>query len=285
MNSRRRIAALMLPPTLWLVLLFLAPMLIMILFSFRAGTFEPERSRLTLEQYQKFFANADYHRLLLESTAIAFIVSIFCIALAYPIAYFLTFHAGAMQYTLLTILIVPAWTSYLLRILAWKVILGTGGLLNSFLLSTGLIREGAPILLYSREAVIVALIYVWIPFAALPIYSALQRIDRNLLEAAADLGCTPWEIFRRVTLPLSLPGVVAGFFFVFIPTVGEWVTPTLVGGVSGTMYGNIIQDLFVRANAWPLGAVMSLVMLLLVLVQIVIFVRASPRGLSDLAGV
>jgi len=283
-HERRRVAALMLPPALWLVLLFLAPMVIMAAYSFRAGTFEPERSIFTIEQYQKFLAHTAYHRLLLQSILVAFVVSMLCIVLAYPIAYFLAFRAGSLQYTLLTILIVPAWISYLLRILAWKVILGSSGLLNSFLISAGLIREGSPILLYSRDAVIVALVYVWIPFAALPIYSALQRIDRRLLEAAADLGCAPWEAFFRVTLPLSVPGLVAGFFFVFIPTVGEWVTPTLVGGVSGTMYGNIIQDLFVRANDWPLGAVMSLVMLALVLVQIAVFVRLSPRGLSDLAG-
>jgi spermidine/putrescine transport system permease protein len=283
-ENRRRIAILMTPPLLWLVLLFVVPMLIMAVFTFRAGTFGEQREVFTLDNYREFFANTDYHRLLLESIGVALVVSIFCIILSYPLAYFLAFRAGSLQYILLTILIVPAWTSYLLRILAWKVILGSGGLLNSFLLSAGLIAEGAPILLYSREAVIVALVYVWIPFVMLPIYSALQRINRSLLEAAADLGCAPWETFLRVTLPLSLPGVAAGFFFVFIPTLGEWVTPTLVGGVSGTMYGNIIQNLFVRANDWPLGSLMSLVMLVLVLIQIVIFVRLSPRGLSDLAG-
>jgi spermidine/putrescine transport system permease protein len=284
MNTRRRVLALMTPPVLWLALLFVLPMIIMAVYSLRAGTFGAARDVFTLEHYREFVDSTAYHRLLLQSTLTAFVVSIACVALAYPLAYFLSFRAGAMKLTLLTILIVPAWTSYLLRILAWKVILGSDGLLNSLLISIGLISEGAPILLYSRDAVIVTLVYVWIPFVTLPIFAALQRIDRRLLEASADLGSAPWETFLRVTLPLSLPGVIAGFFFVFIPTVGEWVTPTLVGGVSGTMYGNIIQDLFVRGNNWPFGAVMSLVMLLLVLAQLAIFARLAPRGLMDVGG-
>jgi len=283
MEHRGRIAVLMTPPVLWLVLLFLLPMAIMALFSFRAGTFGAERDIFTLEHYREFFQNAGFQRLLWQSAVTALLTSAFSILLAYPIAYFLAFRARSMQLTLLTILIVPAWTSYLLRILAWKLILGSNGLLNSFLLSAGLIEEAAPILLYSRAAVVVTLVYVWIPFVTLPIFSALQRIDRSLLEAAADLGCAPWEVFLRVTLPLSLPGVVAGFFFVFIPTLGEWVTPSFVGGVEGTMYGNLIQDQFVRALNWPLGSLMSLVMLILVIVQIFIFSRVVR--LSDLAGV
>lgn len=274
---------LMTPPTLTLAVFFLLPMFIMAVFSFRQGAFSPEREIFTLEHYAEFATNTAYQRLLGESALVALIVSALAILIAYPIAYFLAFRAGTMQLTLLTILIIPAWTSYLLRILAWKIILGTNGLLNSLLLSTGLISEAAPILLYSQTAVVVTLVYVWVPFVALPIFSALQRIDRSLLEAAADLGCTAWERFVRVTLPLSLPGVAAGFLFVFIPTLGEWVTPALVGGVQGTMYGNIIQDQFVRALNWPLGSLMSLVMLALMLILLALFSRTVR--LSDLAGV
>ncbi len=283
MEHRGRVAVLMSPPALWLAVFFLLPMAIMAVFSFRAGTFPPDREVFTLDQYREFAENTAFHRLLGYSLLVALSTSSLSILFAYPIAYFLAFRAGAMQITLLTILIVPAWTSYLLRILAWKLILGSNGLLNSFLLSTGLIAESAPILLYSRAAVVVTLVYVWIPFVALPIFSALQRIDRSLLEAAADLGCPAWETFLRVTLPLSLPGVAAGFFFVFIPTLGEWVTPALVGGVQGVMYGNIIQDQFVRALNWPLGSLMSLVMLVLMLIQIALFSRVIR--LSDLAGI
>lgn len=282
METRSRITILMTPPTLWLVVLFIVPLGVMALFSFRAGSFAPERDTFTLETYQAYFANTAYQRLLVQSAVIAFQTSLFTILLAYPIAYFLAFRAGPMRVTLLTVLIVPAWTSYLLRILAWKVILGSNGALATFLLSIGLLQEAAPLLLYSRTAVIVTLVYSWIPFVTLPIFAALERIDKRLLEAAADLGCAPWEAFLRVTLPLSLPGVIAGFFFVFIPTLGEWVTPSLVGGVQGVMYGNLIQDQFVRALNWPMGSLMSLVMLAVVLVLTLIFSRVAR--LSDLAG-
>lgn len=271
------------PPVLVLTAFFVLPMIIMAIYSFRLGTFAPERDSFTLEHYAEYFGNLSYHRLLLQSVVVAFITSLLSVLFAYPIAYFLVFRAGQAQLTLLTILLVPAWTSYLLRILAWKLILGSGGLLNSLLLSTGLIKEASPILLYSQTAVIVTLVYVWVPFVVLPIFSALQRIDRSLLEAASDLGCSQAEAFLRVTLPLSLPGVVAGFLFVFIPTLGEWVTPSLVGGVQGTLFGNIIQDQFVRALNWPLGSLMSLVMLVLMIIQLALFSRVIR--LNDLAGV
>ncbi|MCB0079716.1 MAG: ABC transporter permease subunit, partial [Caldilineaceae bacterium] len=138
---------------------------------------------------------------------------------------------------------------------------------------SGLIHEATPILLYSPLAVVVVLVYVWIPFAALPIFAALQRIDNSLLEAAADLGSPQWETFLRVVLPLSMPGVGAAFFLVFIPTLGEYVTPLLVGGVNGIMYGNVIQSQFSRALNWPLGSLLSLVMLVVVLPIMLLFNR------------
>lgn len=273
MENRKRIAILMGPPALWLIFLFLLPLGIMALYTFRAGTFGEAREVFTLKSYAAFLANPAYHRQLLRSTWIAFLVSLLSVALAYPLAYYLTFRAGARKVLLLTILIIPAWTSYLLRILSWRLILGSNGILNSILLSLGLVDEAAPILLYSSTAVTITLTYVWIPFVALPIFASLERINKSLLEAAADLGCTRWQAFKRVTLPLSMPGVLAGFFFAFIPTVGEYVTPLLVGGSKGILYGNLIQDQFVKALNWPMGSIMSLAMLVLVLVLIAIFLR------------
>lgn len=273
MNARTRVLVLMLPPAAMLLAFFVIPMVAMASFSFRAGSFGPERSILTLEAYRQFLSNSAYQELLLRSTLIALQTSLLCVVLAYPVAYYLSFRAGERRSSLLTLLLVPAWTSFLLRVLAWKLILGSEGLLSSFLVSIGILAEPQPILLYSRAAVVVTLVYSWIPFVALPIFAALERMDRHLLEAAADLGCPPWHAFLRVTLPLSLPGVVAGFFFVFIPTLGEWVTPALVGGVRGTMYGSIIQDQFRSALNWPLGAVMSLVMLVMMLVLLFLFSR------------
>ncbi|NLD43962.1 MAG: ABC transporter permease [Chloroflexi bacterium] len=273
MNIRRRILVLMLPPTALLLGFFIIPMIAMGSFSFRAGSFGAQRNMFSLESYRNFFSNTAYQQLLIRSTLVALWTSLICVLLSYPVAYFLSFRAGERRSTLLTLLLVPAWTSFLLRVLAWKLVLGSEGLLSTFLMTIGVLAEPRPVLLYTRAAVIVTLVYSWIPFVALPIFAALERMDRSLLEAAADLGCPPWQAFLRVTLPLSLPGVVAGFFFVFIPTLGEWVTPALVGGVRGTMYGNIIQDQFRSALNWPMGAVMSLVMLLMMLVLLFIFGR------------
>jgi spermidine/putrescine transport system permease protein len=273
METRSRLAVLISPPALYLFLLFLVPLGIMAVFSFRAGTIGEASRTFTFDHYREFLANASFHRLLGRSGLIALAISTVSVLLAYPLAYFLVFVAGERRVTLLTLIIVPTWTSYLLRIFAWKLILGTTGLLNSLFLWLGVIERAAPILLYSRIAVVITLVYVWTPFVALPVFAALERIDRSLLEAAADLGCRPWQAFLRVTLPLSLPGVIAGFFFALIPTLGEFVTPLLVGGGQGSMYGNLIQDQFVRALNWPMGSVMSLAMLAVVLVLIFVFIR------------
>lgn len=273
MENRKRVAILMGPPVLFLIFLFVLPLAIMAVFTFRSGMLGAERNVFTLDNYREFFSSPSYLRLLWRSTWVAFIVSVLSVALAYPLAYFLAFRVGSRKVILLTILIVPAWTSYLLRILAWRLILGSSGVLNSVLLSLGLIEEASPILLYSMTAVGITLTYVWIPFVALPIFAALERINRSVLEAAADLGCAPWQAFLRVTLPLSMPGVLGGFFFVFIPTLGEYVTPLLVGGAKGVMYGNLIQDQFVRALNWPLGSIMSLAMLVVALLLMALFVR------------
>ena len=282
MEHRSRFASLIGPPSLYLFLIFLMPMGLMLVYSFRAGISGEAHDTFTLANYQTFLANSHFHRLLWRSAVISFTIAVISSVMAYPLAYFLVFRGGKNRVMLMTLLIVPTWTSYLLRIFSWKLILGTSGLLNSLLLAVGLIEKASPILIYSRSAVIVTLVYVWVPFVALPVFAALDRIDKNLLEAAADLGCQPWEAFLRVTLPLSLPGVAAGFFFAFIPTLGEFVTPLLVGGASGAMYGNLIQDQFMRALNWPMGSVMSLAMLAAVLLLVFLLTRIS--SLSDLAG-
>ena len=270
MKQRTWLFILIAPPALWLVLLFVIPLVTMVLFTFRAGSFGAEREIFTLANYQEYFSNPSYQRMLWTSTLIALVVSVFSMILAYPLAYFLVFRAGALRFTFLLMVIVPAWISLLLRVFAWKLILGSNGLLNSLLLSLGLIAEATPILLYSQAAVMTALVYVYVPFIALPIFAALQRIDRSLLEAAADLGSSFWPTFFRVVLPLSLPGVLAGFFLVFIPTLGEYVTPLLVGGSQSMMYGNLIYNQFAKALNWPLGSLMSVVMLGMTLALILV---------------
>ena len=267
--------ALYILPLLWLSLFFIAPLLLMAAYSLRADmrgellqTWTP-----TLKQYSVLFAAGSYWRLLGVSALMALVIAINATLLAYPIAYFLAFRAWRKAGRYLVLLLIPFWTSYLLRIMSWKIILGSTGVLNSLLSYLGVIDQPLTALLYNRNAVVITLIYVWIPFAALPILAALQRIDLSLFEAAADLGATPLRRFWRITLPLSWPGVFAAFFMVFIPTVGEYVTPLLVGGSEGSMYGNIIQDFFTKAANWPLGSALSMIMLIGTLVLVLIAVR------------
>jgi spermidine/putrescine transport system permease protein len=275
MAQRRSIGlTLILPAAVWLLLFFIVPMIGMAIFSFRpdmSGDLFSLGWAPTLKQYET--ATGNYSGILWVSVQIAFGVALITTILAYPLAYFLVFKAGDRAPLLLTLAILPFWTSYLLRIIAWKIILGSDGLINSTLMALGLIHEASPVLLYSRTSVIITLIYVWLPFVALPIYAALQRINRSLLEAAAINGAPPWLAFLRVTLPLSLPGVIAGFVMVFIPTVGEYVTPVLVGGSQGSMYGNIIQTFFGQGINWPLGSALSMIMLAGVLLTAVILLR------------
>jgi spermidine/putrescine transport system permease protein len=282
MDERRRILVLMIPPTAWLVALLVIPIGTMAAVTFHSGTFGPSSQQFSLETYRTFISDIAFHRLLLRSFGIALAVSVLTVILSYPVAYFLSFEAGVHRVALLTALIIPAWTSYLLRVLAWKIILGPSGVLNSLLQGAGLTHEALPVLLYNRWAVIITLVYSWIPFVALPIFAALERIDRSLLESAADLGAARWQTFFRITVPLSMPGVIAGFLFVFIPTVGEYVTPSLVGGPTGVMYGNIIQDQFLSALNWPMGSIMSMALLIAVLLPLLAVGRYTR--LSDLAG-
>ncbi len=263
-------------PLLWLCIFFIAPLILMGAYSLRADMHGElfQNWIPTLKQYDQLFATDSYWRLLGVSALMALIVALGATAFSYPIAYFLAFRAGRKAGRYLVLLLVPFWTSYLLRIMAWKIILGSDGVLNSLFTYLGAIDQPLTALLYNRNAVVITLLYVWIPFATLPILATLQRIDVALFEAAADLGATPFRRFWRVTFPLSLPGVFAAFFMVFIPTVGEYVTPLLVGGSEGSMYGNIIQDFFTKAANWPLGSALSMIMLIGTLVLMVVALRA-----------
>lgn len=264
-----------LPPVIFLTLFLVAPLALMAALSLRADLSGPllEPWAPTLKHYAALIDTPSFVRLLVTSTIIAAIVAVLATALAYPVAYFLRFRAGRRATLYLLLLLVPFWTSYLLRVVAWRLMLGQEGVVNSFLMSAGLISEPISALLYNRAAVVVTLVYVWVPFAALPILAALQRIDPALHEAASDLYARPREQFMRVTLPLSMAGVLVAFFMVFIPTVGEYVTPMLVGGPGGSMYGNVIQDFFTRAANWPFGSMLAIVMLVATLAFSALAVR------------
>jgi len=255
---------------------FLAPIGIVAAYSFNALALPPAAPKLTTSAWGSFIHSSVYLRLFWKSVEMSLIVSSLVVVLAFPLAYFLALSGTKRKYILLLVLIAPFLTSYLLRVLAWKVILGDQGVVNSFLSWTGIRSPDHPIsaLLYSRFAVMLVLGYVWLPFVALPIFVSLESLDTRLLEAASDLGATRWQAFRRVTLPLTLPGIVAAFLFVFIPTVGEFITPSLVGGTSGYMYGNQIVDLFGTGFPdWETGSVLALFLLAVIAALTVVFAR------------
>jgi spermidine/putrescine transport system permease protein len=271
-------------PLAWLAVFFLVPIAIVAAYSFDVYSLDPGSHGFTLTAWHHFLHSSVYLKLFWKSVKMSLIVSAIIVALAYPLAYYLALSPTKRKYVLLLVLIAPFLTSYLLRVLAWKVILGNQGVINTFFVWTGLRSPDHPIsqLLYSRFAVLLVLGYIWLPFVALPIFVSLESLDRRLLEAASDLGASRLQAFRRITLPLSLPGVAAAFLFVFIPTLGEFVTPSLVGGTTGYMYGNQIVDLFGTGFPdWETGSVLALFLLGVVAVLTVVFARfLQPRKVA-----
>ena len=272
-------------PLAWLGVFFLLPIAFVALYSFDVYTLYPGAHGFTLAGWRATFHEPIYLRLFWKSVKMSLTVSAIIVLLAYPLAYYLALSGTKRKYILLLLLIAPFLTSYLLRVLAWKVILGDQGVINTFLFWTGVRSPGHPLsqLLYSRFAVMLVLGYIWLPFVALPIFVSLESLDRSLLEAASDLGASRLQAFRRVTLPLSLPGIFAAFLFVFIPTLGEFVTPSLVGGASGYMYGNQIVDLFGTGFPdWETGSVLALFLLVVVAVLTIVFSRfLQPRQVAS----
>ena len=217
------------------------------------------------------------------SMVITLLVSVMAVVAAYPLAYFLAFVARKRRYTLLLLILAPFFTSYLLRVIAWKVILANNGVINSALGELGIREQGDGIqwLIYSWFAVALVLFYSWVPFVALPIYVVLENMDRRLLEAAQDLGAGRLRTFVRVTLPLSLPGVIAAFVFVLIPTTGEFIAPLLVGGPDNSMFGNSIQAFFSETPNWNYGAVLAVWLIAIVIVLVLLFGRFLSTDLRQ----
>ena len=271
-------------PVAWLVIFFIVPIAIVAAYSFDLYSLFPGPHGFTFGAWRSFVHDRVYLRLFWKSVQMSLIVSVAIVVLAYPLAYYLALSGTKRKYVLLLVLIAPFLTSYLLRVLAWKVILGDQGVVNTFLFWARIRPTGHPIsaLLYSRFAVMLVLGYIWLPFVALPIFVSLESLDRRLLEAASDLGASRLQAFRRVTLPLSAPGLMAAFLFVFIPTLGEFVTPSLVGGASGYLYGNQIVDLFETGFPdWETGSVLALFLLGVVVVLTVVFARfLQPRRVA-----
>jgi len=227
--------------------------------------------------YQDNILHPLFWRVLARSLTISALVTIVTVVLAYPVAYVVSFRAGRYKHALLVIVSAPFFTSYLLRIFGWKIILGFNGVLNSALLGLGLIHEPLPFLVYNPAAVIIALSHAYLAFAILPIYVSLDRVERALLEAASDLGARPAKVFFKIVLPLSAPGVISAAVLIFVPTVGDYITPTLVGGPDGSMVANLIQSAFGKANDWPAGSALSMATILAVGVPLLIAFSIGHR--------
>ena len=272
--------ALLSPTIAFLAVALTAPLILLALYSFwRQSGLELDRD-LTLTQYETVLGQPFYRELFLRSVTISAIVTVITVALAYPMAYFVAFRVTRHKFLWLVLLSIPFWTSYLLRVFAWKVILGFNGVINTALMSLGVISQPLEFLLYNPTAVVITLAHAYAAFALLPIYVSLEKIDRLLLEAAADLGDGPVRRFLRVTLPLSIPGVLGAAVLIFVPTTGDYVTPSLVGGADGVMIANLIQVQFGRVNNWPLGAALAIASMAAVAVLAVSAIQAVKLAVA-----
>ena len=277
MYSRTYKTLVSLPPVLWVAFFLLLPYALMLVDSFwmvRDGVIVHQWN---LQNYAKLFENPLYLDVLFRTMRIAASVTLLSLLLGYPLAYYMSFHAGARKDLLYQLVIVPLWVSYLVRGYAWKTILGSEGVLNGFLQFIHVTREPVSFFLYSPFAVVLMLTHIYTPFVFLPLYASLEHIPRNLVEASQDLGAGSLATFTRVILPLSLPGLLAGATFAFVLTLGDFLAPQLVGGPSSIMIANIVQSLFGTAYDWPLGAAISVCILLLTVSLLFLTERLEKR--------
>lgn len=268
------------PTFIYAVIFLVIPIVLVIANSFWTQNYLTIDRTFTLENYRVALTDPIYRDLLMRSLWISLLVSFFTVVLAYPIAFFISFHGGKHKGLWLFLITIPFWTSYLLRVMSWKVILGYNGVLNATLMGLGITNGPSDAFLYNTSAVVITLTHAWATFAVLPIFVSLEKIDRSLVEAATDLGDGPLRRFLRITLPLSAPGIISATLIVMIPTVGDFVTPRLVGGKDGVMIANAIQAQFGKAANWPLGAALSVTTMAVVTAMaasVVLVIRMAAR--------
>jgi spermidine/putrescine transport system permease protein len=286
LSTRNKIASYLLisGPLAWTLVFLFVPYLIMFSYSFYLRQFPVFIPAFQFGNYVQIFTEPQYYQVLLRTTKIAILVASSAVMLAYPLAYFLVFKikSDRVRMVLYMAVIVPLWVSYLLRSYTWKTILGSEGVLNSFLVWIGILDKPTDIFLYNHFSMVLTLTYIFIPFMVMPIYTSLEKIPRNLVEASKDLGLGPIRTFLNVTLPLSMPGVIAGATFTYCLTFGDFIAPFLVGGPNGMMVANVITSQFGASMNWPLGAALSIIMLFVVLTIITISDRLERAGRIDL---
>jgi len=273
-----RILVLLSPSLLWLIVFFVAPLVIVFIYSFlKRGPYGEIRWEFNLQNYVRFF-DPLYLKIFLRSFKIAGITTVLCFLLGYPMAYWLATRPKKWRNTLLLLIMIPFWTNFLIRTYAWILILQDTGLINQFLLNLGII--GQPLKLFGTEtAVIIGLVYGWFPDMVLPCYAALERLDFSLVEAAEDLYANEVRSFWRVIFPLSLPGVIAGSILVFVPSLGAYITSDLLGGAKSVMIGNVIQSQFLTVRDYPFGSAFSFALMAIMLIATLLYFRVGARTL------
>jgi spermidine/putrescine transport system permease protein len=273
--------ALLAPGGFWLLMFFLVPILIMFVYSLMPrGIYGGVEPGFTIEHYRRFF-DPLYLDILQRTFLWSIVCTMICLVLGYPVAYVIV-RSGRWRTLLLFLVVLPFWTSFLVRTFAMIFLMRDTGLINSWMLKLGMIDEPLTIL-YTPFAVMSGLVYGFLPFMILPIYASLEKVDHSLLEAAEVLGARPAARFRRVTLPLSMPGVIAGCLLVFIPALGSFLTADLLGGAKQVMIGNLVQNQFSSARNWPFGSAASFIVMALVLAAVMLYLRVKDRSNDGLA--
>lgn len=272
------------PVAIWLVLFLVLPYFNLFLYSFwKNGPFDVIRE-FTLENYIKFFASdggsGGQYTILLDTLKTSLIVTLITVVISFPLAYFINFIVQKAKHkqTIYMMAIIPLWVSYIMRAYAWKIILGTNGVLNSFLMWLGVTDHPLDVFLYSNVSVIIAMVHIYTPYVLMPIYTALEQIPRNLIEASKDLGCNGFRTLCKVIMPLALPGIITGATYSFALSMGDFLAPSLLGGsTTSTKIANIVQMQFGTSNNWPYGAAIGIIILLFVLVLLEITSHMEKR--------
>ncbi len=265
----------LMPPLLYLLAFFYAPMSILLVMSFWKSGYMTLRPGFTLENYITFFTTPVYLKALSNTFFIATGTMLALIVVAYPIAFYLARMRPRYERLILYLLIIPVEINFLIRIFAWKIALGRSGIINSALMAAGLIREPLGFLLYSKFAVGLVLMHEWLPYVVIPVYLALKGIPPEIIAAARSLGASRWDVFWHIVLPLSVPGLFASFVLVYIPMLGEFAVPALVGGPSGYMLGNVIENQFLSAGNWGLGSAIGFILLTVTLALVALVVKVA----------
>ena len=275
--ERRRGLLLALPSFAYMVLFFAVPLVIVLVYSFatRTSSGSTALSDWNLEAYRKL-GEPIVRNVVIRSVVLALITTVLCLVIAYPFAYFCATRSATVRNLLLVAVMIPFWTNFLVRNYAWRLLLSSGGPISSFTESIGL---GPTEILFTKTAVVIGLVYAYLPFMILPLFASIDRLDWRLVEASRDLYASGPASFRKVVLPLTMPGVIAGSILVFVPSMGAYVTPELLGGGKETLLGSYIVPQFLTARNWPVGASLSFVLMAVMLVSTIIYFRAGGKNL------